>query len=139
MNWPFVSRARHALLQHNFDEARRLHHEEVGRLGAALQAAHDQLDAERADKRDLLEKYHALRVAGANAVEPHAPVVTSPMADLGPLTRAALAEMANGQSGAVVRAMRNKALALWLELRDHTERDQKVAHAVYRGEALNAT
>lgn len=139
MPWPFVSRARLDLLQHNFDEARRLHHEEVGRLGAALQAAHDQLDAERADKRDLLDKYHSLRVAGANAAESYAPVVTSPLADLGPLTRAALAEMANGQSGAVVRAMRNKALALWLELRGSETQDAKVAHAVYRGEAVNTT
>lgn len=29
MKWPFVSRERFALLQHNFDEARKLHHEQM--------------------------------------------------------------------------------------------------------------
>lgn len=135
----FILAARYRLLQHNFDEARKLHHAEIARLEAALQAANSQLTAERADKRDLLDKYHALRVSGANASEPMAPVVTSPLSELGPLTRAALAEMANGQSGAVVRVMRNKALALWLEFRGRDKQDERVAQAVYRGEAVNLT
>ena len=29
MNWPWISRERMSLLQHNFDEARKLHHEQM--------------------------------------------------------------------------------------------------------------
>lgn len=121
MNWP-VSRARLDLALHNLQEMRALHQADVAYYRNRIDALTDQIIK--------------LKAAGANFAEPSAPVVTSPMADLGPLTRAALAEMANGQSGAVVRAMRNKALALWVQLKDAENQDEKVAHAVYRGEAV---
>lgn len=130
MRLPFVSRARLDLLQHNFDEARKLHHAEIARLEAALQAANSQLTAERADKRDLLDKYHALKQDGYSVPAP----APQPAEPFGPLTRAALNDMSIGQSGIVRRKMREKATALWLEQRGQQNQDETVAILVRKGD-----
>lgn len=128
MKMPFVSRSRLDLLQHNFDEARKLHHERMGEL----YSVRAQLEAERADKRDLLEKYHALRQDGFSA-----PLQSMPTGEhFGPLTRAALHDMGHGQTGMVKRAMRTKAEALWLEQRGQDNQDEVVAITVRRGEVV---
>ena len=80
----------------------------------------------------LLDKYHALRTAGANP----APTYSTPAVpdQFGPLTRAALADMSVGQTGPLKRAMRAKAESLWAEQRGQQNQDEVVAIAVRRGE-----
>ena len=130
MRWPWVSRAR-------FDAAEafnaRLWREEHERAEAWL----SQLNNLQTRYADLLDKYHALRMEGQAVPLPPAPVVESPLAQLGPLTRAALTEMANGQPAAVKRAMQSKAVALWLQAKDSEHRDDLVAKAVWQGEVVN--
>lgn len=127
MKLPFVSRARLDLLAHNFAEAQK--------VARTLRRANDRLRAERDEARrgydDLLEKYHALRLAGADTVPP----VTMPTVEsFGPLTRAALHDMGHGQSGMVKRAMRAKAEAIWAEHRNDQNCDEIVSIAVRKGE-----
>ncbi len=60
MRWPWVSRAHYALLEHNYREILRMVH-----------------DRQQTDTRydALLDKYHALRLQGANAAPIFQPVI----------------------------------------------------------------
>lgn len=101
---------------------------------AAARAAHQA--RERAERMydDLLKLYHELRATHDAPVKYNTPAATE---QFGPLTRLALAEMARGQSGAVVRSMRDKALAVWVENRENAEtQDEVTAIAVRTGEPL---
>lgn len=92
-------------------------------------------EARRTEARHnaLLEKYHELRQTHDAPIKYDVPAATE---HFGPLTRMALAEMARGQSGHVVRAMRDKALVVWLENRASENQDELAAIAVRSGEPL---
>lgn len=92
-----------------------------------------QLEVERARYADLLAKYHELR---ATHDAPHKYDIPAATEQFGPLTRLALADMARGQSGVVVRGMRDKALAIWLEHRGMDNQDEVTAITVRNGEPL---
>lgn len=92
----------------------------------------EQMIAEQRRYDTLLEKYHELR---ATHDAPYT-VKLDASEQLGPLTRLALSDMARGQSGLVVRTMRDKALALWLDLRGQENQDEMAAIAVRNGEPL---
>lgn len=90
--------------------------------------------AERAESAHdaLMEKYHELRTVGANPLQP-TPVFTvppGPLDSLGPLTRAALAEMGSGLSSPSKRAMEGRTLTLSATITD----DAALADRVRRGE-----
>lgn len=91
------------------------------------------LQAERERYDALLDKYHALRVSGAEPA-PALSVPETPYTQLGPLTRAAIADMSVGQSGPIRRAMTTKALAIWLQNRGQESQDEVTAIAVRQGE-----
>lgn len=98
-----------------------------------IQELRAQLATRDADYRDLMEKYHELRQTHDAPIKYDTPGAAE---QFGPLTRIALADMARGQSGAVVRAMRNKALEIWFEQRGTENRDEVTAIAIRRGEPL---
>lgn len=124
----FVSKARYDLLEHNFGEAKKMAHAHEVRANELERLLTRALDTN--DK--LMEKYHALRVAGADSVPPiTAPVIPEPF---GPLTKAALLDASVGQSGTVIRGMRAKAAALYVEQRGEQNVDELVAIAVRNGE-----
>lgn len=121
---PFVSRARYDLAIIISTQAR-----------TDLLALRNRCEQDRADFNALLDKYHALKVSGAQA--PIEQVVhESPLAQLGPLTRSALNEMSSGQSGAVKRTMANKTIALWQQHSNDDDRDKNVAKLVFRGDRV---
>jgi hypothetical protein len=78
MKWPFVSRDRLELLQHNFDEARTQYRVERGILEAEAGTWQQMYEAERARHDVTLERMHQLRVAGANAQPAGLPPVERP-------------------------------------------------------------
>ena len=127
MRWPFVSRARYELLEHNFDQMREASH----RADAWYRE-----QREAGDKRyaELLDKYHALRVEGASLPLPS----PAPLESFGPLTRAALHDAGLGQSGTSKRAMKAKAELIWQQNRNDAMQDELTAIAVRQGETVQA-
>ena len=133
----WVSGERHALLQHNADKMRDAYHAKEREV-AVLTAQRDQLqvmlDRAMANFDSLLQQTLDLKRDGFD--KPIPPTVDSPLGQLGPLTRAALHEMSNGQMGPVKRAMQNKAVALWHEMRGEANQDETVAVLVRNGEQV---
>ena len=119
MRWPWVSRVL-------YEEVRNTLISEKVALRADFRVLTD-------DYRALLDKYHALRVSGAEPA-PALSVPETPYTQLGPLTRAAIADMSVGQSGPIRRAMTTKALAIWLQNRGQESQDEVTAIAVRQGE-----
>lgn len=132
MRWPFVSRARYELLEHNYAEARKLAKDGVSVAEAHSASLGVMLDRAAIAYNELLDKYHFLRIEGANAPWQS----PAPESSFGPLTRAALNDMGKGQSGMIRRAMRAKAEQLWAENRGESEVDTIVATLVRAGEQL---
>lgn len=121
MRLPFVSREHHEAL--------------VAELRAALAESRSDFTAERARHDDLFAKYDALKQSGA--VAPATQVIPdSPYGQFGPLTRAALLDMGQGQSGPIKRAMQAKALTVWQDNRGSQNVDEVTAIAVRTGEQV---
>lgn len=117
MKLPFVSRLAYEQVCSERDHLRQQLAEQVVTAGTSL--------------RDALDVMRESRQA---PVFPEPP--RSPLAALGPVTTAALQDMASGMPPANRRAMEAKALALWAEHEQHTNRDDLVAEAVRRGEPV---
>ena len=127
MNWPFVSRATH---DRELAALRRDMAVFEGSSSAWFQSFTRLMETHDA----LLDRYHALRVSGSEAPAPAFVPPENPMTQLGPLTRAALADMGHGQSGIVKRAMQSKAFLIWLDQKNEANRDELTAIAVRQGE-----
>lgn len=82
MKWPWVSRARYDLLQHNAEQI-------TATLKAALAVSDGRYDQLLEKYGDLTDKYHDLRVAGAN---PALPTVAIPRKEPDVVTQAIIAK-----------------------------------------------
>lgn len=110
-------------------------HADAARISADASALwlQQELAKEREEKRDLLEKYHALRSQGFAPIDAHAfPLVESPLSKLGEKTKAALTVAGKGLPRASRAAMENAALTMFVQGLD----DAVIAEAVRKGETL---
>lgn len=79
MNWPFVSRTLHDAALATIT---RIEHEnQIGRIESSRWFNHyeDLLERERAERADLLARYHALKLNGASTPEPTPAIPVKPV------------------------------------------------------------
>lgn len=123
VKWPFVSRARFDLLQHNFTEIRR----DLHNAAVALSARDDRYDS-------LLEKYHAMKLQAAVAPDP---IVPRTVKEADPIIQQ-INVLSAGRPGLRAQMMRQLNTDRTVEMLDDAEIMQRIEMGVVIDEGLPA-
>jgi hypothetical protein len=111
--------------------SREQHEEITSQLREIVVAQAKLVREEKEERLALLEKYHALRVQGAQLLPALPDPPKSPLAELGPKSRDALRSMSVGLPATNRRAMETRAVSLHTQGLD----DDQLAAAIFAGES----